>query len=100
MVDEMSLGLAPIIVERLLPVLRSIAADTGVGILLVEQHVHLALEVADRAYVLDHGALSMTADAAELRAHPELLQRSYLGGGDVIPIDPGVKSTSRVPPHG
>jgi branched-chain amino acid transport system ATP-binding protein len=81
MVDEMSLGLAPIIVERLLPVLRDIASNTGTGILLVEQHVHLALEVADRAYVLSHGSLVMEGSAAHLRENSHLLESSYLGGG-------------------
>jgi branched-chain amino acid transport system ATP-binding protein len=80
MVDEMSLGLAPIIVERLLPVLREVASQRGTGILLVEQHVHLALEVADRAYVLNHGELVLEGSAADLRNKPELLERSYLGG--------------------
>lgn len=80
MVDEMSLGLAPIIVERLLPVLREIATKTGTGILLVEQHVHLALEVADRAYVLSHGNLVLEGTAAHLRDNPHLLESSYLGG--------------------
>ncbi len=79
MVDEMSLGLAPIIVERLLPVLREIATKTGTGILLVEQHVHLAFEVADRAYVLNHGNLVLEGTADYLRANLGLLESSYLG---------------------
>ena len=83
MVDEMSLGLAPIIVERLLPVLRQIADDTGAGVLLVEQHVHLALEVADRAYVLSHGTLALEGDAKHLAANRHLLESSYLGGAEL-----------------
>jgi branched-chain amino acid transport system ATP-binding protein len=79
-VDELSLGLAPILVARLLPVLRQIATSTGAGVLLVEQHVHLALEVADRAYVLNHGRLALAEDAATLRAEPERLTASYLAG--------------------
>lgn len=81
MVDEMSLGLAPIIVERLLPILRQIADDTGAGVLLVEQHVHMALEVADRAYVLSHGELAMEGDAKEMANDRGLIQASYLGEG-------------------
>ena len=79
MVDEMSLGLAPIIVERLLPILRTIAVETGAGVLLVEQHVNMALQVADRAYILSHGELVTEGDAKELASNRSLLEASYLG---------------------
>jgi branched-chain amino acid transport system ATP-binding protein len=79
MIDEMSLGLAPIIVDRLLPVVRKIANDTGMAVILVEQHVHAALKVVDRAYVLSHGDLVMEGTASEMLSRSELLEASYLG---------------------
>ena len=76
----MSLGLAPIIVERLLPIVRRIADETGAGVLVVEQHVHMALEVADRglraqprrAGAAGHGGRAASNDR-------DLLEASYLG---------------------
>jgi len=79
LVDEMSLGLAPIIVERLLPILRRVATDMGTGVLFVEQHVPLALKVADHAYVLSHGRLVIEGAAEEMSKQQELLRSSYLG---------------------
>jgi len=79
MIDEMSLGLAPVIYEGLMPIVRRFANETGCGVLLVEQHVDLALEVADRGYVLNHGDLQMSGTSAELLADRSLLDASYLG---------------------
>jgi branched-chain amino acid transport system ATP-binding protein len=79
LVDEMSLGLAPVIVEQLLPTVRRVADETGAGVLMVEQHVHLALEIADRAYVLDRGRVTMSGPAGELARDRELMTASYLG---------------------
>ncbi len=79
MVDEMSLGLAPVIYEELMPVVRRLADETGAGVLLVEQHVDLALQVADRGYVLNHGDLVMSGAASELLSNRALLDASYLG---------------------
>ena len=79
LVDEMSLGLAPVIVERLLPILRRAASELGSSVLFVEQHVALALEISDRAYILTHGRISLEGSAAELSQRQDLLAASYLG---------------------
>jgi ABC-type proline/glycine betaine transport system ATPase subunit len=79
MVDELSLGLAPILVEQLLPVLRTFAQTTGAGVLIVEQHVHLALAVSDRAYLLRRGKATLSGSSAELSADPDLVEAGYFG---------------------
>ena len=79
LLDELSLGLAPIIVERLLPVVRQYAEESGCGVVLVEQHIELALTIASRGYVLSHGEIVLRGDAGELRRNQELLISSYFG---------------------
>ena len=77
LVDEMSLGLAPIIVDQLMENLTAIR-NQGVTILLVEQDIHLALAAADRAYVLETGSIVREGIARDLIEDPEL-KRAYLG---------------------
>jgi branched-chain amino acid transport system ATP-binding protein len=80
MLDEMSLGLASVVMGRLLPVVREYATGSGSGVLLVEQHVHLALKIADRGYILSHGELAASGTAENLSKDSALLAASYLGG--------------------
>ena len=79
LLDELSLGLAPVIVEGLLPVVRRYAEESGCGVVLVEQHIELALTIADRGYVLSHGEIVLQGQADDLRANHELLISSYFG---------------------
>jgi branched-chain amino acid transport system ATP-binding protein len=77
LIDELSLGLAPVVVRRLIPTLRQVA-ESGVGILLVEQFTSVALGVARRAYLLEGGHIRYAGTAEALRADPELLHSAYL----------------------
>jgi ABC-type branched-subunit amino acid transport system ATPase component len=81
LVDELSLGLAPVLVRRLLAAVRA-AADAGLAVLVVEQHALHALEIADRGYVLGRGQVQLSASATSLRARLGELERSYLTGLD------------------
>jgi branched-chain amino acid transport system ATP-binding protein len=77
--DELSLGLAPMVVERLLGAVRA-AADDGVAVILVEQHVRQALAVADRVQVLRRGRVVLSGDADDLRGDPDGIAAHYLTG--------------------
>ncbi|WP_285634306.1 ABC transporter ATP-binding protein [Microbacterium arabinogalactanolyticum] len=79
LIDEMSLGLAPVVFMRLMPVVSAIA-DSGVGVLLVEQFTQLALGIAREAVVVAGGRVSFQGTAEDLQADPDLLHRAYLGG--------------------
>ena len=81
LIDEMSMGLAPIVVNSLMPIVRTVADETGAAVILVEQHVHLALEVADDALVLVHGQVTMHGSADQLRSDPGRLEAAYLSDG-------------------
>ena len=78
MLDEPSMGLAPILVEQVFEIIRSLH-KAGTTILLVEQNAQMALSIADRAYVLENGKVSLSGTGKEL-AQSEQVQKAYLGG--------------------
>ena len=75
--DELSLGLAPLVVNRLLSAVRA-AAESGVGVLLVEQHVRKALDIADRVYVMRRGRIESSGTVSEMEARIGEVEASYL----------------------
>ncbi len=83
LIDELSLGLAPAIVADLLEVLDQLRA-TGMAVVLVEQHVDLALDLADRAYFLERGQVRFAGPAADLRGRTDLLRAVFFAGSDVV----------------
>jgi branched-chain amino acid transport system ATP-binding protein len=80
--DELSLGLAPIIVTNLLQAVRAASRDDGCGVLLVEQHVRQALGIADRVYVMQRGRVAMSGTAEEVLRQIDQIEDSYLAGTD------------------
>ncbi len=78
LIDELSLGLAPVVVQRFMPLLRQLRQD-GVAVLLVEQYANAALAVGDSAVILAHGEVVMAETCECLRGDPALLQKAYLG---------------------
>jgi branched-chain amino acid transport system ATP-binding protein len=95
--DELSLGLAPLVVQRLLNAVRSAADQDGCGVLLVEQHVRKALEYADRVYVLARGRLQLSASAVEARARITEIEQTYLSERS-LDVDPGTEVAAASPP--
>jgi branched-chain amino acid transport system ATP-binding protein len=77
LVDELSLGLAPVVVKRLVPTLEAVAAN-GVGVLLIEQFAHVALSLAQTAYVIEGGRIRYAGAAQALKDDPTLLHSAYL----------------------
>jgi branched-chain amino acid transport system ATP-binding protein len=78
MLDEPSLGLSPVMLEKVFDLIRTVVASRDLTVLLVEQNVADALEMANRAYVIDHGVIVKTGPGQQLLEDPEI-QRTYLG---------------------
>ena len=76
-IDELSLGLAPIVLNRLLPTIQSLARE-GIGVLLIEQFATVALALANRAHIMEGGTIRYSGTAEELRQNPDLLSAAYL----------------------
>ncbi|MGP0032659.1 MAG: ABC transporter ATP-binding protein [Acidimicrobiales bacterium] len=80
LIDEMSMGLAPVAVESLMPVIRRVADEHGAAVIMVEQHVQLALEVADEAMVMVHGKVVLSGSADTYRNDTSAVESAYMSG--------------------
>lgn len=80
--DELSMGLAPIVLANLLRAVRAAATERGVGVLLVEQHVREALKIADRVYVMERGRIVLSGTATEVQGQLARIESAYLAGGN------------------
>src|ERR1700729_2334433 len=89
-IDELSLGLAPVVVQRLIPTIRGVA-ESGVGVLLIEQFATVALGLSNGAYVMEGGRIQYSGSAKELRGDPSRLHSAYLlrtiGGPATAPTE-------------
>ena len=81
--DELSLGLAPIVVDRLLQAVRNAADQSGLAVMMVEQHAHKALKYADRAIVLRRGRVELDLSGAEARRRIDEVEQAYLSSGSI-----------------
>ncbi len=90
LIDELSLGLAPVVVKRLVPTIEKLA-ESGMGVLLIEQFATIALGMANEAYVMGHGRIEFSGTASELKEKPELLQSAYLSRASTTNGDEGKK---------
>jgi branched-chain amino acid transport system ATP-binding protein len=95
LVDELSMGLAPTVVERLFDAVRQAATNRGCAVIFVEQYVHVALQVADTASVINRGRIVMEGSTAELSSKVSELERAYLGTGEGM-----AESTAAAPAPG
>ena len=82
LIDELSLGLAPVVLKRLIPTIRTVA-ESGVGVLLIEQFATVALDLAQQVHVMDRGRIESSGSASQFKENPELLQSSYLLRGSL-----------------
>jgi branched-chain amino acid transport system ATP-binding protein len=79
LLDEPSAGLAPVWIDRMFDVLTTIVADLRLTLVIVEQNIHVGLDISERGYVIQNGLLALDRPSSELRRSEDLV-RSYLGG--------------------
>lgn len=94
MIDELSLGLAPKVVQSILPSIRDLAKEEGIGVVLVEQHIELALSVADRGIILNHGRAVLEGDARDLLVRRHQVESAYFGTEEFAEPSSRIRTTT------